>query len=487
MNTSFTASWHHTLIAGAVLALSACGGGSDNEPTPTPPTPTPTPPTTAELVQKFVTAYEVMTASQLPTSGAERFALLDACYLGNGRTKSSLIESWTEASQTSNAYLVGRTLQNVQILDERKTTNADGSARLEVDIGYDEKYTDGTTLTDQRETLVAGKTSGTCDTPQDSDDLRMLGNQRVVQVQTMARNITYVFNRLSDGELTGAAVRREVRLRVIDPASKATYAIARWTGANGPLALKLLSPRLARDAAEMQGKRGNGTYTDTDAFRICSSDSGNIVTIDATTADCTQYGVTGENWGYPVNAPYTAEKLAYGDTQFAMYGWNAGSEITYEIYNDDGWKTVNGQQGKTPIATYKTTLRYAPYTFAEMAASPAAYPALVSSSLSNAALVAAAKGSGGSTDLVWTAALPPTGGLPLVAADLYFYRQGSNTGTGASIVRKIESIAPGATATSATLPIGGKPDGAASTNYAEGGLTYMDRNGRQVFLGIQFR
>ena len=56
MTTSFTASWHHTLIAGAVLALSACGGGSDNEPTPTPPTPTPTPPTTAELVQKFVTA-----------------------------------------------------------------------------------------------------------------------------------------------------------------------------------------------------------------------------------------------------------------------------------------------------------------------------------------------------------------------------------------------------------------------------------------------
>lgn len=476
--------WHHTLIASAALALTACGGGSEETPVPPPPTP----PTTQEMVQKYVQATQNFTATQLPATGAERFALLDACYLGQGSTKASLIAGWNATTQANTAYQVGRTITNVQIVNERKTTNADGSARHEVDIQFDEKYTDGTTATGQVETLVAGSTSGTCAAPQNAADLRALGNQRIVSVQLVSRNLSYVYHRLSDGEPTGSGrVRREVRLRVGDPGNQATYAVASWTSASGPMSLKLLSPRIARDAPEMQGKRGHATYADTDYFRGCGSESG-FATLNAATADCTQFGTVGENWGSWVNTPYTPEKLADADKRFASWSPDTNTEVTFQIYTDDGWKTVNGQQGKTPIATYKSTLRNMSYTLAEMATAPAAYPVLTGSSLTNAEIVAAAKGSGGSTNLSWTAAQPPAGGLPLVASDVYFYRQGpSATGSGGFPFIRVSTNVPLPTgAASAALPIGGKPEGASETNYAEWGLTYVDRNGRQVFLNAQF-
>ena len=50
-------------------------------------------------------------------------------------------------------------------------------------------------------------------------------------------------------------------------------------------------------------------------------------------------------------------------------GWTAGGSYTFAVYNDDGWKTINGQAGRTPIATYTTTLKRLPYTFVEMAGS----------------------------------------------------------------------------------------------------------------------
>ena len=484
-----TTLWRHSLIACAALALTACGGGggggSEEPPAPPPP---PTPPTTQELVQKYIQGTQDVTAKQLPTTGAERFALLDACYLGQGSTKANLVAGWDATTQASAAYQVDRSITNVQIVNERKTTNADGSARHEVDISFDEKYTDGTAATGQTETLVGGSSSGTCAEPQNAADLRALGNQRIVNVQLVSRNINYVFHKFSDGSPTGAQrVRREVRLRVADPASKATYAVASWTGASGPMSAKLLSPRIARDAPEMQGKRGNATYADSDYFRICGSETG-FTTLSAATAHCTQFGVGSENWGSRADTPYTAEKLADADKAFASWAPDTQTEVTFQIYADDGWKTVNGQQGQTPIATYKATLRNNSYTLAEMAAAPAAYPGFTSSSLTNAEIVAAAKGNGSSTTLSWTAAQPPAGGLPLVAGDVYFYRQGpSATGSGGfPLVRASTSMPPPKGATSIVLPIGGKLDGTSATNYAEWGLTYVDRNGRQVFLNTQF-
>lgn len=197
-----------TLIAGAVLALTACGGGSggggDNEVTPPVAPPTQT---TQELVQKYMDARQALTATQLPAKGTERFAHLDDCYLGNGSSKERLITNWDENQtqvQTSNAYQIGRSFENLQILAERKATNADGSARHEVDISYDEKFTDGTSTRDQRETLIAGSSSGTCATPRNAAEMRSLGNQRVVSVGLVSRNRANVVRQLSDGQLTMA-------------------------------------------------------------------------------------------------------------------------------------------------------------------------------------------------------------------------------------------------------------------------------------------
>ncbi|MGP1682523.1 MAG: hypothetical protein ACTS8S_09385, partial [Giesbergeria sp.] len=234
-----------------------------------------------------------------------------------------------------------------------------------------------------RETLVSGSTSGTCPTPQQSDNLRALGNQRIVRADMGSRNLSIVYNRLTDGETTGTRVRREARCTVTDPANRATYTVASWanvTASTAPFSVKLLSPRIMRDTPEMLGKRGNALYADSDNFRICGSDS-NFVTADAATANCTQFGVGGDSWGSHANGPYTPEKLTEGDRIFASMGFADNTSVTFQIYADDGWKTVNGQADKTPIATYQVTLTHAPYTLTEMASSPAAYPTFVSSSL----------------------------------------------------------------------------------------------------------
>jgi hypothetical protein len=156
----------------------------------------------------------------MPDAGAERYSLVDACYLGNGSTKAMLVANWSAAQAQNSAYLVGRKMANVQMLAERKTTNADGSARHEVDIGYDEQYTDGTTITGRTQTLVAGSTSGTCATPQTGEALRELGNRRVAAVELVSRNRLQVLRKLADGQpaATQYRLRREMMFNVADPA-----------------------------------------------------------------------------------------------------------------------------------------------------------------------------------------------------------------------------------------------------------------------------
>ena len=486
--------WRSTHVAGAVIALAACGGGGGEDSTPAP-NPTVS---TAELVQNYVQATEAVVAQQMPASGAERFALVDACYLGNGSTKDMLVASWSAAQAQNTAYQVGRKMNNVQVLAERKTTNADGSARHEVDIGYDEQYTDGTASTGLTETLVAGSTSGTCATPQTGDALRALGNRRVASVGLLSRNRLDVRRQLANGEPTAQrpfTYRREVLFSIADPAKAATYAVVSWTsGQNGSTAnsLKFLSPRIARDAPEMQGLRGNASYGDGDRFRHCPSNA-NDNEANAATADCTKLGVTGDTWGWtyaltsdnPSNADLTA-----ADAGFASQGLDkAGAEVTFALYADDGWKTVNGQQGKTPIATYKVKLKNASYPFAQLPLS--SYPMFSTIEPADESLIAAAfKGNGGTAKAELQAATPPAGGSPLAAPTLYSFRQGPRdaSATGPATVR-VPVMAGTVTADgkTATIPYGGKPEGASATNYGEFGLTYADRNGREMFYSLSYQ
>ena len=121
---------------------------------PAPPPPAPAQATTQQLVQQYYDTAQKVTASGLPAKGEDRYSFFDACALNNGRTKSSYISSW-DATASGNAYTAGRTFSNIQIVAERKTTNADGSARHEVDVTVDTKYTDGTSVIGGSETLIA--------------------------------------------------------------------------------------------------------------------------------------------------------------------------------------------------------------------------------------------------------------------------------------------------------------------------------------------
>ena len=77
------------------------------------------------------------------------------------------------------------------------------------------------------------------------------------------------------------------------------------------------------------------------------------------------------------DGPYTSQLDAQGfaavDAALTSLGLDtAGTEVTFALYADDGWKTVNGQQGKTPIATYKVKLKNAAYPLAQL--STESYP-----------------------------------------------------------------------------------------------------------------
>jgi len=481
--------WRRTAVAGAVIALSACGGGSSTEDSaPSAPTAS-----TAELVQNYVKANEALLAQQMPASGAERFALVDACYLGNGSSKDMLVSNWSASQAQNTSHLVGRKMVNVQVLAERKATNADGSTRHEVDIGYDEQYTDGTATTDLAETLVAGSTNGTCANPQTGGALRALGNRRVAALGLLSRNRLDVFHKLADGERAAAdyRLRREVLFSISDPAKVATYVVVSWTsGPAGEVArsLKFLSPRIARDAAEMQGVRGNANWTDSDRFRHCPSNVNDDET-NAATADCTVRGVTGDTWGSNVSAAqFAGGDLAAGDARFANWGLHkAGAEVTFAIYADDGWKTVNGQHGKTPIATYKLKLKNPSYPFAQLPMD--SYPMFTAIDPTGAVIVAGFKTDGGTAKPALQAGKPPAGALPMVLTSLYSYRQGTKDAsiTGPVTVRTatIAGIASPDGKT-ATIPFGGKPGGASVTNYAEFGLAYSDRNGRELYYTLQY-
>ena len=86
---------------------------------------------------------------------------------------------------------------------------------------------------------------------------------------------------------------------------------------------------------------------------------------------------------------------------------DANTEVTFQIYADDGWKTVNGSKEKrTDHATYKTKLKNAP-CFAGHGLRPLPYP-LPTGKFGCRMPTSSRRprGSGGSTNLSWTAQPP---------------------------------------------------------------------------------
>ena len=444
------------------------------------------PPSLAAEVAAFAKASEDLFATAVPASAAARFALTDSCWANNGRTRTNAIADWetnAAAYAARDAYLVGRKIQNIQVLAVRDRLNADGSSRREVDVQWDVVHRDGSVARASKETLISGSSSGTpgCTTPQTGTALRALGNQQLVQTSVRANNLREQRYSIANGAALSPAVRfrREVQFQITDPMGNATYVIVRGPGPTNtidgvvyPFSMKFLSPRLLRSAPELQGKAGNFlNWMDDDGFRNCRLASGAVPVVHI--VDCVADGAPSNNWGWGPVA--TADATA--DQGFAAQGWVAGGVYRFDVYNDDGWKTVNGHAGKTPIATYHATLDRLPYTFVEMADR---YPVIDLGGLSGAQLAANANSATPAPlSLGWTRpATPPQWPLHHLY-QVWEFHQGAKIGNPGTTFnpayRTLTRAYPGTTATSTTsFPVTPRLPDQSSKTYTEYLLYYAE-------------
>jgi len=284
-----------------------------------------------------------------------------------------------------------------------------------------------------------------------------------------------------------------ISLGVQYPAKIATYATITGPGLGQGAAfgtegtLKLLSVRILRDAPELAGKSRNFVdFRDTDSFGICRTSTGAAAAADA--ADCVANGANGNNWG-----SFNSAIPANLDTGFASFGIRAGDVYTFNIYGDDGWKTVNGQAGKTPIATYTSTLRALPFNAVTLAGTgvPAdLFERLASGTKTFTEIATAFRTKTALTsDITWTAPGTMPDGRKLQLNDMYVYQQGQANTTGATwpASRKLIFSYPGALATAMTLSIPVPVTALVVPNFASFSLEYNNRNGNNVSSSYAFQ
>jgi hypothetical protein len=432
----------------------------------------------------------------VPATGALRYQGFDGCYLDNGNTKASSIAAYDDPANTlkpSGQFRVAYSDANIAISSQSSSTNADGSTRTLVEVTYDRLYADGTSEVGSRVTFVTGSTFGACATPTADTTLRVFGNRRLAQFQLRPRNIRQRNAVLATGlenTTTPEQTRREIQFRLSDPGNIATYAILTGPGPAGPsgqpFSLKLLSPRVSRDAPEMAGKPGNANYANTDAFRMCNSGVAGVPTADI--ANCVTNGVGGDNWGVNMlSSIFDGPTQVAADTSFANQGWSiAAGAYTVNFYNDDGWKTVNGQVGKTPVATYTTTLSRLPYTFnamfsltspgyAEFDYDPAVYASGAAAILGAVNML---KGPGGALPVTGLSCLTPASAAKMAINSMYGFNQGPNQTTSSwPRTRQNNVIFPLSSATTATVQLPGLTAPMTSVNFGEIGLECTDRRG----------
>ena len=500
-------------------ALTACGGGG-GDPTPASgggpelaPAPVPAPaPATIATGDKAVEAAAFLTKTDqnvatAPAVVSDWYKLDDSCSKSNGFTKAYNVQYAQANSQQftgSIQYRIGSTRTLIGVTADRSITNADGTTRRELDIKYKINFTDGSVDTDTTQTIVSGSSSGTCATPTASVDWRFLGNQQDVDVVINAANDRADSSRLSDGATfpSSTSTRRALEFGVQDVQGLYTYAVVSGpgvqtvTGVANPFSLKLISPRLLRDAPELAGKRGNYTnWTERNNFRACvvpaisANNSG-----PAPLADCVGAGAVGSSWGVTYFPNLTATSIATADAFFDAIGFQAGGVYTFAVYNDDGWKTINGQAGKTPVLTRTFTLQSLPYTQAEMlpASGPSKFPVGTSLTFSAGINISSVVNLAepGSATGTWT---PP----PATFGDRAIFRlsevgeffEGINVATTAPATyprhRYYTPLYPSSTATSISANITPTPNTIKSKTFYESSLQYTDRNNRRIRLLTQ--
>jgi hypothetical protein len=492
----------------ALLSISGCGGGGGNAYVTPANGGTAASRSAVDLATELLTKTNQLFATSAPSTGVTSQLLNDDCYLSNGGTKPYWVQKFDEnptLAQASNAYRIGSIRSGLTILAERNTTNSNGSARREIDVQYDINFTDGSKDTAARDTLIIGSSADSCATPQDLNTARFMGNRQLVETYVQSRNLRYERYSITTGNGLSISSRREVNFGVNDPMGNASYVVITGPGESTQggvtqttLSMKLLSPRIVRDDALMAvpGKRGYSTsFKNDDGFRACRYlvNTVSTGTIQASSADCVGAGTGGTNWGADHTPP--TQTYASRDTTFDSLNFVVGGVYTFAVYNDDGWKTINGQASKTPIATYTRTLEKLPYTFAEMQTTSGGsstgtvlnhkFPTGVSF-VSSPSLVYTmlSAGTAGSFTSTWTA--PPA----LSDADIFKSYTISEYASGPSVSNATGVVYPEirdsrylpllGNATSATIPVTAKPSTMSNKTYAEFALGYTNRNGGRI-------
>ena len=274
-------------------------------------------------------------------------------------------------------YEVGEKRLNPRILSAVNSTNADGSSRRMITAAYDLVFADGSVHWDTKRQFIVGSSFGSCATPQTGAEMRWMGDGKAVSFHTEQRVTNAATFNISDGSVINRTLSRTIDFLIVDPQRIATYAIVTGAGPSStvvtlagfptvPWSLKFVSPRVIRSDPLFAGKANSyANLGDFSPFYWCPGPSHN--NFGAEFSDCARYGAAGGT-GVTVSATqglsYTVDAATQDRT---MANWNFHGTYTVKLYNDDGWKTVNGHAGKTPVAIVTDTMPEAPATFAQMA------------------------------------------------------------------------------------------------------------------------
>ena len=461
--------------------------------------------TALEQAKTFLAVFESSFATAIPGTGATRNAFSDGCYLGDGYTKPvsiALFDADRVMAVAQNKFRIGSTRTNVQVLADRKSTNAvDGSSRRELDIKYQVNYTDGTVDPDARGTLISGSSAGsvmapglTCTTPQTGSNWRFYGNRSVVDASIRAANERDENHSLTTGALqlsNPVTYSKFIHFRVADPSNFAKYVVITGPGL-APSGAKMVSVRLLRSDPQLVGKRGNFVdWKDEDGFRFCQNSTNIASTTNtaANTADCRAFGGNNTVLGI-TNASATVV-----DTSFDALGFMAGGTYQIAVYNDDGWQGANGHAAQTPIATYTRTLLSLPYsaeTLAGTGVNSDLFPRITSTSLTNAQIATAFTNKAAFTmDFSFTALGVMPDSSKFGWGDVVTYEQGRTASSTNSnfwpASRQYFLAFPAAGATSVTNYLSPAPTSVLVTpTFTEIGIELSNRNGRRVWSYVTF-
>lgn len=482
------------VIASAAF-LAACGGGGSSSTPAASGAPSVEP--ALDAVKAFLTKYDALLATAIPTPGAANTSLSDGCSLGDGRTKAYVIADFDADAQAvaSRQWIVGSTRTNVAVAADRTSANADGTSRREIDVTYAINYKDGTKQENATQTIISGSSSGAklpdgtaCTTPDSKTDWRFYGNRKIVATFVSASNQRLERTSLATGldKSPRVVYSKFITLGVQDPAKVATYATISGPGlgfatVGSPGTLKLLSVRLLRDAPELAGQPGNYVdELDTDSFRVCSNAAAtNFAPAD--TADCVANGARGNSWGV-----YNRTSGSDLDTVFAKDNITKGAVYTINVYGDDGWKSVNGQAGKTPIATYTSTLDNLPLNAEAMAGTGVTadlFARVTMSTKTQAEIATAIRTKAAiSTGLTWTmpGAMPDSRATALSFAGTAEAGQANATGAAWPASTGFDLSFPGPLAASSTVNFPAPAATLVVPTYAEFSLGYVNRNGNSI-------